>query len=84
MVDVVVYSTEVCSYCIAAKNLLKKKGVSFREIRIDLQPEQREIMIEKSGRKTVPQIFIDDVSIGGFDNMAKLDQVGTLNHLLGL
>jgi len=66
-----------------AKNLLKQKGVAkIQEIRIDLQPEERDIMIEKTGRMTVPQIYIGDFHCGGFDDLAKLNRSGGLDKLL--
>lgn len=82
MAKVVMYSSANCSYCVRAKMLLDQKKVLFEEIRVDLSPEQREIMIERSGRRTVPQIFIDDRHIGGFDDMWALEQTGELDTLL--
>jgi len=75
----------MCPYCFAAKNLLKKKGVSFNEIDITLKPEKRAAMSQKSGGRTsVPQIFIDDRHVGGFDELSALERQGKLNGLLGL
>lgn len=83
MPQVIVYSKETCPYCVMAKNLLKQKGVAeIQEIRIDLQPEERDIMIEKTGRMTVPQIFIGEYHVGGFDDLAKLNRSGQLDQLL--
>lgn len=83
MPQVIVYSKETCPYCVMAKNLLKQKGVAeIQEIRIDLQPEERDIMIEKTGRMTVPQIYIGDFHVGGFDDLAKLNRSGELDKLL--
>ena len=82
MKKIVVYSSQNCPYCEHAKELLRKKGATFEEIRIDLDPSKREEMIEKSGRRTVPQIFIDGQSIGGFDDLAKLEKNGQLDVLL--
>lgn len=83
MPQVIVYSKETCPYCVMAKNLLKQKGVTeIQEIRIDLQPEERDLMIEKTGRMTVPQIFIGDFHVGGFDDLAKLNRSGELDKLL--
>ncbi|MEN9947038.1 MAG: glutaredoxin 3 [Pseudomonadota bacterium] len=80
---VVVYSKETCPYCVMAKNLLTQKGVTeIEEIRIDLQPEQRDKMIEITGRMTVPQIFINETHVGGFDDLAKLNRSGELDKLL--
>ena len=77
------YSTGVCPYCIQAERLLKAKGVAdIDKIRVDLQPEQRDLMIEKTGRRTVPQIYIGDTHVGGFDDLAALDRAGGLNLLL--
>jgi glutaredoxin 3 len=77
------YSTAVCPYCIRAEQLLQRKGVSeIEKIRVDLQPELRIAMMEKTGRRTVPQIFINGQHIGGYDDLAALDQAGELNALL--
>jgi glutaredoxin 3 len=83
MAKVIMYSTEVCPYCIRAEALLKKRGVTeIEKIRIDLLPEQRDIMMAKTGRRTVPQIYIDDYHVGGFDDLAELDSQGGLMPLL--
>ncbi len=83
MAKVVMYSTAVCPYCIQAERLLKAKGVdAIEKIRVDLQPEQRDLMIEKTGRRTVPQIFIGDTHVGGFDDLSALDRAGGLDPLL--
>ncbi len=83
MAKVVMYSTAVCPYCINAERLLLRKGVTeIEKIRVDLDPEQRAIMEQRSNRRTVPQIFIDDRHIGGFDDMVELDQAGGLMPLL--
>jgi glutaredoxin 3 len=83
MATIIMYSTEVCPYCIRAEQLLKRKGVTeIEKIRIDLQPELRIAMVEKTGRRTVPQIFIDGLHVGGYDDLAALDQAGELNALL--
>lgn len=77
------YSTGVCPYCIQAERLLKAKGVdNIEKIRVDLQPEQRDIMIGKTGRRTVPQIYIGDTHVGGFDDLSALDRAGGLDPLL--
>ncbi len=82
--DIVMYSTHVCAYCERARQLFARKGVSFREIKIDDSPEQRDIMLQRSGgRRTVPQIFIGERHVGGFDDMAALDRKGELDALLG-
>ncbi|HAT2067560.1 TPA: glutaredoxin 3 [Legionella pneumophila] len=82
MNEIILYTTGYCPYCIKAKELLDKKKVIYTEIRIDLQPELREEMIQKSGRRTVPQIFINGQAIGGCDDLYALEAQGTLNELL--
>lgn len=83
MVKILMYSTAVCPYCIRAEQLLQRKGVtSIEKIRVDLQPELRQAMMEKTGRRTVPQIYINDQHIGGYDDLAALDQAGKLAPLL--
>jgi glutaredoxin 3 len=82
--DIVMYSTHVCAYCDRARQLFARKGVSITEIKVDDDPEQRNIMLKRSGgRRTVPQIFIGERHIGGFDEMAALDRKGELDALLG-
>ena len=83
MAKVVMYSTAVCPYCQRAELLLKSKGVTeIEKIRIDLDPAQRDLMMQKTGRRTVPQIFIGDRHVGGFDDLATLDRDGGLVPLL--
>ncbi|MBC7785932.1 MAG: glutaredoxin 3 [Methylophilaceae bacterium] len=83
MANIIIYSTGVCPFCINAERLLLNKGVKdINKIRIDLEPEQRALMIEKTGRRTVPQIFINDQHIGGFDDLRALDLAGGLDPLL--
>ena len=83
MAKIVMYSTAVCPYCIRAEQLLQRKGITgFEKIRVDLEPELRIAMVEKTGRRTVPQIFINEQHIGGFDDLAALDQAGELDALL--
>ncbi len=82
MVQVIMYSTDYCPYCAKAKELLHSKNVAFTEIRVDLQPELRDEMIAKSGRRTVPQIFINGQAIGGCDDLYALEYQGKLNQLL--
>lgn len=82
MAEVIVYSSQVCPYCDRAKALLKRKGVSFEEIRVDLDEAKRIEMMERSGRRTVPQIFINGQSIGGCDDLYALEQQGRLDPLL--
>lgn len=80
--NIVVYSTRVCPYCIAAKNLLTQKGLTFEEVWIDENPEQRQVMLEKSHRRSVPQIFIGETHIGGFDDLYAAEQDGRLDGWL--
>ena len=83
MTPVKMYTTLVCPYCIRAKALLKQRGVEqIEEIRIDLDPTQREHMMAITGRRTVPQIFIGDTHVGGCDDLVALDQKGALLPLL--
>ncbi len=77
------YSTQVCPYCLMAEKLLQKKGVqNIEKILIDRDPAQREIMMTRTGRRTVPQIYIGDTHVGGFDDLAALDRAGKLDALL--
>jgi glutaredoxin 3 len=77
------YSSGVCPYCSMAERLLKSKGVEeIEKIRIDLDPEQRADMMAKTGRRTVPQIYIGETHVGGFDDLAALDKAGKLDALL--
>ena len=83
MPPVKMYTTQVCPFCQRAKMLLKQRGVqAIDEIRIDLDPEQRQTMMQITGRRTVPQIFIGDTHVGGFDDMQALDVDGKLDPLL--
>ena len=78
------YTTEYCPYCVRAKALLQQRGVAqIDEIRVDLNPEERDRMIEATGRRTVPQIFIGDTHVGGCDDLMALDRRGALLPLLG-
>ena len=80
---VLMYSSGVCPYCTMAERLLKNKGVEeIEKIRIDLDPQQRMAMMEKTGRRTVPQIYIGDTHVGGFDDLSALDKLGKLEALL--
>lgn len=76
------YASDWCPYCSRARRLLKSKGVAFEEIDIDMRPEARAEMVARSGRDTVPQIFIDDVHIGGSDELLAREAAGTLDPLL--
>ena len=81
---ITMYSTAVCPYCVRAEQLLKQRGVdTIEKIRIDLDGALRDEMIAKTGRRTVPQIYIGDTHVGGFDDLAALDRAGGLMPLLG-
>ncbi|KAF1854008.1 hypothetical protein Lal_00005221 [Lupinus albus] len=85
MADVVIYTTPFCPYCMRAKSLLDRKGVTYEEIDLYAQPGRRSEMIERSeGRTTVPQIFIDGKPYGGSDDIHALDRAGKLDPLLGI
>lgn len=80
---VVMYSSAVCPYCVMAARLLKSKGVeNIETIRVDQDTSAREVMIQKTGRRTVPQIFIGETHVGGFDDLSALDKAGKLTPLL--
>ena len=80
---VMMYSSGVCPYCTMAERLLKNKGVAeIEKIRIDLDPQQRAEMMQKTGRRTVPQIYIGQTHVGGFDDLSALDKAGKLDALL--
>ena len=84
MNTVTMYTTAVCPYCQRAELLLKQKGVAaIDKIRVDLDPAARQAMMERTGRRTVPQIFIGDTHIGGYDDLAALNNAGKLDALLG-
>jgi len=76
------YSTQVCPYCMMAERLLNKKGVHLEKILVDQDPEELKKMIELSGRRTVPQIFVGDHHVGGYDDLVELDTQGELEPLL--
>ena len=80
--EITIYSTAVCPYCVAAKNFLKSKGQSWTEVRIDLDPAEREKMMSLTRRTSVPQIFVGDVYVGGYDDMMALHRAGKLEPLL--
>jgi glutaredoxin 3 len=82
--DIVMYSTGWCPYCVRARGLLERKGLPFREIKIDEDPAERDAMLARSGgRRTVPQIFVGDLHVGGFDELYALDKAGRLDELTG-
>ena len=82
MPRVVIYSTRVCPYCAAAKELLRRKGADFAEVDLTDQPEERAKLRERTGRTTVPQIFIGEKPVGGYDDLRALDNRGELERLL--
>lgn len=83
MAKVLMYCTAVCPYCVRAEQLLQRRGIrEIEKIRVDLQPELRVAMMEKTGRRTVPQIYIGGEYVGGYDELAALDQAGKLTTLL--
>lgn len=83
MQKVIMYTTAFCPYCIRAKQLLKQRGVAqLEEVRVDQDPAQRAVMMERTGRRTVPQIFIGEHHVGGCDDLVALDQRGGLLPLL--
>ncbi|WP_333877633.1 glutaredoxin 3 [Methylobacter sp.] len=82
MPEIQIYTTNICPYCMMAKRLLNKKGVSYTEINVDAEPGLREEMMLKTNRRTVPQIYIGDYHVGGFDELYALDQQKKLDDLL--
>jgi glutaredoxin 3 len=85
MPKIELYSTAVCPYCVSAKNLLKAKGLEWTDLRIDTDPVQRDAMLARSGgRRSVPQIFVNDQHVGGFDDLVAADRSGKLTQLLAL
>lgn len=83
MPKIEIYTTQTCPYCHAAKALLERKGAAYEEIHVDGNPELRQAMMRRAnGRYTVPQIFVGDLHVGGFDDMAALERRGELDPLL--
>ena len=83
MPKVLMYATGVCPFCVRAEMLLKSRGVTgIEKIRVDLDPQQRQAMMQKTGRRTVPQIFVGATHIGGYDDLVALDRSGKLDPLL--
>ncbi|MEX0616053.1 MAG: glutaredoxin 3 [Methylophaga sp.] len=82
MADVIVYSSAHCPYCVMAKQLLERKGVAYKEIRVDLEPARREEMMQKSKQRTVPQIFINDQAVGGYTDLLAIDRAKKLDQML--
>lgn len=79
---VLMYTTAICPYCVAAKNFLKSRGLSWTETRVDTDPSARALMLERSRRSSVPQIFVGDTHVGGYDELVALDRAGGLKSLL--
>ena len=79
---VLMYTTAVCPYCQMAERLLRAKGVEIEKVRVDLDPQRRAEMMEKTGRRTVPQIYVGETHVGGYDDLAALDRAGKLDPLL--
>jgi glutaredoxin 3 len=80
---VMMYSTGVCPFCLMAERLLKSKGVAeIEKVRVDLEPERRQEMMQRTGRRTVPQIYVGERHVGGYDDLAALDRAGGLDPLL--
>ena len=82
MVSVEMFTTAICPYCVAAKNLLKQKGFDYTEIRIDMDPVRRDEMLSRTGgRRSVPQIFVNGIHVGGFDDLVAADRSGKLAEI---
>lgn len=82
MANITVYTTNYCPYCVRAKDLLKRKGASFSEVNVEDDAEREKMITLAGGRRTVPQIFINDVHVGGFDDLNALDKAGKLEPML--
>lgn len=82
MARVIMYTTAICPYCVNAKKLLSQKNIEVEELRVDQNPQLRNDMMQKSGQRTVPQIWIDDYHVGGFTDLWALDKQGKLDELL--
>lgn len=82
MPNIVIYTTTYCPYCVRAKDLLKRKGQTFKEINAEDEQVREEMVVKAGGRRTVPQIFIGDTHVGGFDDLYALDKAGKLDPLL--
>jgi glutaredoxin 3 len=81
--QITLYTSAVCGYCVAAKNFLRSKGLEWTEVRIDMDPSERERMVALAGRTSVPQIFVGDVHVGGYDDMMALHRAGGFEPLVG-
>jgi glutaredoxin 3 len=82
MPRVTVYSKDHCPYCVRAKRLLEKKGVAFEEVNVEGRDDLRDWLVETTGQRTVPQVFVDDRALGGFTDIAALDEQGQLDAIL--
>ena len=83
-VSITMYATAVCPYCVQAERLLRARGVAdIAKVRVDLEPARRQEMMQKTGRRTVPQIYIGQTHVGGYDDLVALDRAGQLEMLLG-
>ena len=83
MAKVMMYSTAVCPFCLMAERLLKSKGIEdIEKVRVDLEPQRRQEMMDRTGRRTVPQIYVGERHIGGYDDLSALDRAGGLDSLL--
>lgn len=82
MPEIVLYTSASCGYCVAAKNFLQSRGLEWKEVRIDLDPAEREKMVARARRTSVPQIFIGDTHVGGYDDLMALHRAGGLEPLL--
>ena len=83
MAKVVMYATGFCPFCVMAERLLRAKGVAnIEKVRVDLEPARRDEMVQRTGRRTVPQIYVGDRHVGGYDDLAALDRAGGLDSLL--
>lgn len=79
---ITLYTSATCGFCVAAKNFLRSKGLQWNEVRIDLDPAERERMLARARRTTVPQIFVGDTHVGGYDDLVALQRAGKLDALL--
>lgn len=80
--SIVMYSRASCPFCVAARNMFRAKNLTWTEVSLDTEPDKRAEMISRTGRKTVPQIFIGDFHVGGFDDLDALEQAGDLDRIL--
>jgi glutaredoxin 3 len=83
MAPILMYATAICPFCVQAERLLRSRGVAdIAKVRVDLEPALRQEMMQKTGRRTVPQIYIGEVHVGGYDDLVALDRAGKLEPLL--